>query len=51
MKKNQGRKLFIHCAANKRVTVFLGLYQAIKLNWNLEKAFELMRTVWEPDPL
>ena len=44
-------KLFIHCAANKRVTAFLGLYRAIKLNWGIEKAFALMRDVWEPDPV
>jgi len=51
MEKYQGRKLFIHCAANKRVTAFFGLYRAMQLNWDVGKAFELMRDVWEPDPV
>jgi protein tyrosine phosphatase (PTP) superfamily phosphohydrolase (DUF442 family) len=49
MGKYQGKKLLIHCAANKRVTAFLGLYRAIKQNWDIDKAFELMKNVWEPD--
>lgn len=36
-------------AANKRVTAFLGLYRVIKHDWPTEKAFALMRSVWEPD--
>ncbi len=48
MNRRRG-KTFIHCAANKRVTAFLGLYRAIRLGWPPEKAFELTREVWEPD--
>jgi protein tyrosine phosphatase (PTP) superfamily phosphohydrolase (DUF442 family) len=44
-------KTFIHCAANKRVSVFLGLYRAIKLDWPPQKAFEAMDEIWEPDPI
>jgi protein tyrosine phosphatase (PTP) superfamily phosphohydrolase (DUF442 family) len=49
MEKYQGKKLLIHCAANKRVTAFLGLYRVIKQNWDIEQAFGLMRDVWELD--
>jgi protein tyrosine phosphatase (PTP) superfamily phosphohydrolase (DUF442 family) len=49
MEKYHGKKLLIHCAANKRVTAFLGLYRVIKQNWDIEQAFGLMRDVWEPD--
>lgn len=45
----RGRKTFVHCAANKRVTVFLGLYRIIRLGWPPGKAFDLMNEIWEPD--
>ncbi len=49
MEANKGRRILVHCAANKRVTAFLGLYRIIKQGWPYDKAFALMRTVWEPD--
>ncbi|MEO5925973.1 MAG: protein tyrosine phosphatase family protein [Bryobacteraceae bacterium] len=49
MDANVGRKKFVHCAANKRVTVFLGLYRVIRLGWEREAAFDLVRGLWEPD--
>ena len=51
MDSNGGRRIFVHCAANKRVTVFLGLFRAIKLNWGQDRAFALMHEIWEPDPV
>ena len=42
-------RTLVHCAANKRVTAFLGLYRVIRLGWTPDEAFALMRTVWEPD--
>ena len=41
--------MLVHCAANKRVTAFVGLYRTMKLGWPAEKAFALMHSVWEPD--
>src|SRR3954471_24907015 len=32
MDENANRKTLVHCAANYRVTAFLGLYRAIRLN-------------------
>ena len=44
----QGRKVFVHCAANIRVTTFLGLYRVLRLGWDRDRAFEPMRTIWQP---
>jgi uncharacterized protein (TIGR01244 family) len=49
MDAHDGKKRLVHCAANKRVTSFLGLYRAIQLNWDVERAFEPMRRVWDPN--
>jgi protein tyrosine phosphatase (PTP) superfamily phosphohydrolase (DUF442 family) len=49
MDRNSGRRVWIHCAANMRVTAFVGLYRALRLGWAEEDAFSLMRTVWKPD--
>jgi uncharacterized protein (TIGR01244 family) len=44
-----GRKVFLHCALNKRVSVFLGLYRAIELKWPANEAFSLMHLIWKPN--
>jgi uncharacterized protein (TIGR01244 family) len=49
MEAHAHRKVLVHCAANKRVTSFLGLYRVIRQNWDLERAFAPMREVWEPN--
>lgn len=49
MEANRGNKLWIHCAANYRVSAFLGLYRVIKQGWEREQAFELMRGLWQPN--
>ena len=49
MDRNSGRRVWIHCAANMRVTAFVGLYRVLRLHWAEEDAFSLMQTVWEPD--
>ena len=51
MEENRGRKLLVHCAANKRVTSFLGLYRVIRERWDDEQAFEPMKEIWEPNPV
>ena len=43
------RKVLVHCAANKRVSAFLGLYRAIRCGWDAEKSFAPMRQIWEPN--
>jgi uncharacterized protein (TIGR01244 family) len=49
MDAHGGEKLWIHCAANMRVSVFLGLYRVLRQGWAQDKAFELMRGLWEPN--
>lgn len=49
MKAHSDHKVWVHCAANWRVTVFVGLYREIVLGWPHEKAFELLRATWEPN--
>ena len=51
MDANAVRKRFVHCAANKRVSAFIGLYRVIRLHWDREPAFDLMRSLWQPDPV
>lgn len=49
MEKNKHRKMLVHCAANMRVTAFLGLYRVLRLGMEERQAFEPMRSIWEPD--
>lgn len=49
METHRERKLLVHCAANKRVTAFLGLYRVLVQQWDVERAFEPMKAIWEPN--
>jgi protein tyrosine phosphatase (PTP) superfamily phosphohydrolase (DUF442 family) len=49
MDAHLNEKVWVHCAANMRVSAFLGLYRAIRLGWDTERAFELMRGLWQPN--
>ena len=49
MEAHHGEKVWVHCAANMRVSAFLGLYRVIKQGWEPEGAFELMRSLWQPN--
>jgi uncharacterized protein (TIGR01244 family) len=52
MDAHRGDKVWVHCAANLRVTAFLGLYWALRGQQGREQAFALMREVWrQPDPV
>lgn len=43
------RKLFVHCAHNKRVPVFVALYRIARQGWQPDAALAAMREVWQPD--
>ena len=45
------KKVFIHCAANKRVSFFLALYRILKEGWQPDRALAAMNSVWEPDEI
>ena len=49
MDENADAKLWVPCAANKRVSVFLGLYWHLRQSRPLDEAFALQRDIWEPD--
>jgi len=45
----RGRKVFVHCAANYRVSSFVALYGEARLGWTREDADAHIRRVWEPN--
>lgn len=49
MQAHRGQKVWVHCAANMRVSAFLGLYRVIKQGWEDQRAFELMHSLWQPN--
>jgi protein tyrosine phosphatase (PTP) superfamily phosphohydrolase (DUF442 family) len=49
MDQNKKSKLWVHCAANKRVSTFLGLYWHLREGVSLHEAFALQRQIWEPN--
>lgn len=44
-------RLFIHCAANKRVSAFMALYRIIRRGWEPAAAYADMNAIWEPNPV
>jgi protein tyrosine phosphatase (PTP) superfamily phosphohydrolase (DUF442 family) len=44
-------KVWVHCAANMRVTAFVSLYGQRKLGWSAERAQALRAEVWQPDAI
>ncbi|HYA87386.1 MAG TPA: protein tyrosine phosphatase family protein [Nitrospirota bacterium] len=49
MKNLSDRKIFVHCAANKRVSVFIALYRILEQGWSQEDAMAGVLDVWEPN--
>jgi uncharacterized protein (TIGR01244 family) len=49
MDAHQGDKIFVHCAANMRVSAFMALYRIKRLGWEPEKAFEEVKRIWTPN--
>jgi protein tyrosine phosphatase (PTP) superfamily phosphohydrolase (DUF442 family) len=49
MDEHRDAKLWVHCAANKRVSVFLGLYWHLRCGRPADDAFALQRDIWVPD--
>jgi RimJ/RimL family protein N-acetyltransferase/protein tyrosine phosphatase (PTP) superfamily phosphohydrolase (DUF442 family) len=46
-----GRKVWIHCARNFRVSAFVYLYRRLRLGEAHEAALHPLRTVWQPNPI
>jgi hypothetical protein len=49
IESNKNKKIHLHCAANMRVTAFLGLYFLIREGKSKEEAFKPMWQIWKPD--
>ncbi len=49
MKKQRGKKIFVHCAANKRVSVFVAMYRILEQGWPREDAMAGVFDVWAPN--
>ncbi len=46
----QGRKVFVHCALNWRVSAFVFLLRVIKLGDPVQTALRALHEVWQPNP-
>lgn len=49
MESHKDRRVWVHCAANMRVSAFLGLYWRIRGGWPEHRAFALLRDIWQPN--
>lgn len=49
MDQLKGRKVFVHCAANMRVSAFMALYRILRLGMKPEDAFREMYKIWTPE--
>ncbi|EQD38438.1 Beta-lactamase hydrolase-like protein, partial [mine drainage metagenome] len=49
MDANRGKRIWVHCAANKRVSAFLGLWLHLCRGVPLSEAFAPQREIWQPD--
>ena len=45
----RNKKVFVHCAANYRVSAFIALYNEERRGWSSEDADAHIRKVWEPN--
>jgi len=44
-----GKPVFVHCAANKRVSAFMALYRQLRQGWSAEAVMPDVHAIWEPD--
>jgi protein tyrosine phosphatase (PTP) superfamily phosphohydrolase (DUF442 family) len=51
MRAFEGRRLFVHCAANKRVAVFVFLYRVLCQRVARSEAERDLYAIWQPDPV
>jgi protein tyrosine phosphatase (PTP) superfamily phosphohydrolase (DUF442 family) len=49
MDSYQGRKVFVHCGMNMRVSSFILLYRVIRQGVPLETARKALSRIWQPD--
>jgi protein tyrosine phosphatase (PTP) superfamily phosphohydrolase (DUF442 family) len=49
MEAHRSERVWVHCAANMRVSAFLGLYRVLRQGADRDSAFDLMRDLWQPN--
>jgi protein tyrosine phosphatase (PTP) superfamily phosphohydrolase (DUF442 family) len=49
MRACEGRRIFVHCAANKRVSAFVYLYRVLHEGVSEAQARKDMHAIWQPD--
>lgn len=49
MRACEGRRVFVHCAANKRVSAFIYLYRVLHQRADEQRAREDLHAIWQPD--
>ena len=49
MEASREKKVFVHCAANYRVSSFVALYGEARLGWSAEQGDTHIRRIWEPN--
>lgn len=50
MQANQNKKVFVHCAANMRVSAFMFLYRTLCQNMPVAEAQKDLHQIWIPEP-
>jgi protein tyrosine phosphatase (PTP) superfamily phosphohydrolase (DUF442 family) len=51
MARCRGRRVFVHCAMNMRVSVFVFLYRAVWLGVSPDEAYKDILRIWQPNPV
>ncbi|MEZ4705701.1 MAG: protein tyrosine phosphatase family protein [Caldilineaceae bacterium] len=51
MRVNAGKKCFVHCIANMRVSAFTFLYRVTVLSVPVDEARQSLHQIWEPNPI
>jgi protein tyrosine phosphatase (PTP) superfamily phosphohydrolase (DUF442 family) len=46
-----GSRVFVHCAANYRVSTFIALYGQMRLGWTRGQADAHAQRLWQPNPI
>ena len=49
MDASHDKRVFVHCAANYRVSVFIALYAQVRLGWSVDAANAHIRRLWDPN--
>lgn len=51
MDNNAAKMVFVHCAANYRVSTFMALYAQLRWGWSVAEADAHIHRLWEPNEI